>query len=75
MKRKLYEERTNENLRNFNKPRTPIWKVAETRYTDEREENRGKLTGLQSQSQLDKKNQSIGAARYEQECSSNMQGG
>ena len=55
MKRKLYEERTNENLRNFNKPRTPIWKVAETRYTDEREENRGKLTGLQSQSQLDKK--------------------
>ena len=48
MKRKLYEEHTNENLRNFNKLKTPIWKVAEIRYTDEREENRGKLTGLQS---------------------------
>ena len=55
MKRKLYEERTNENLRNFNKLKTPIWKVAETRYTDEREENRGKLTGLQSHSQLRQK--------------------
>ena len=50
MKRKLYEEHTNENLRNFNKQKTPIWKVAETRYNEEREENRGKLTGLQSQS-------------------------
>ena len=49
--------------------------TAGTREGEEREENKGKLTGLQSQSQLDKKNQSIGAARYEQECSSNTQGG